>query len=555
MVVFLGWAVFIAGYFIIHKYRESIRKDLFFKTGIYRSFTALICIIVLAPIAIYYLLPDFSISLKNSTIYSVEEALLEHVLWSGDLVSYFRLVGTLIFGNMTMVGLAAATLILITWFFYILKLDVFHKERLSVSALTLVAGMASAFLALLLSDVFTFAFDVGFREEFFNDFFVYSLLKIGMIEELVKLLPVLLVYKFTKEVDEPYDLIYYAAVSALGFAFVENLVYFSSLEDDAIQDRGLIAVFSHIMFSSFAVYGYIVGRYKEGNHLVGYSVFGFVAAALLHAVYDYSIFENLGPLYLLLFIFCAQGWAVIANNAINNSKHFTYSIALQAEKQRFFLALMFGGLMVLNYMVNVLLHGKEAATFEYLMIGSMGILFGFFYLTNLHSLDLVKGYWRPIRLDTPHDTLPSSQKPEEINSHPLQFFTHNFLVAQNIVNYHVKLTAPYYNEWLYNCFAGSDGKVVDRICVTSEKEEHTNADWFLLELKQPLPVDGYHGHLVLVKLKNKMSSLIHEEFIEGHLRLIQSDFLLRGNCIPREKLKAAGFVRLSLVTLPVHINA
>ena len=47
----------------------------------------------------------------------------------------------------------------------------------------------------------------------------------GLSEEIIKIIPVLIILKTTKFINEPIDYIIYSSISALGFAFIENIQY------------------------------------------------------------------------------------------------------------------------------------------------------------------------------------------------------------------------------------------------------------------------------------------------------------------------------------------
>ncbi|MFC6996605.1 PrsW family intramembrane metalloprotease [Rufibacter roseus] len=512
-------------------------------------------ILVVVPAAIYFLLPDVSLQLTHSTHYVAEPNNLKELLWSGNFYLYFKLIIRVFLENVSTVAFIAAFLILAMWFLYIIKLDIFHKEKLSITILTLVLGMAFSFLSIFFADAATFVFDISYRNEPFYDFFVFCFARIGLIEEGVKLFPVILILAFTREIDEPYDIIYYAAASALGFAFIENLAYFSTLEDQVIQNRALLSVFGHIMFSSFAVYGYVLGKYKTGNHVAGYFVLTYLAAALAHGLFDFLTFIELLPFPYLLFFFYVLAWTIIVNNAINNSPFFSYQVVWQTEKQRYFLAIMLSAMIVLNYLIDVVQLGKHNATIEFIPSFFLGLGFAFFYVSSLMNFDLVKGYWRPIKLDYYNEPPPSDMYGSGEHS-PLLLLKMNFLAAQNIVDYHVNLKASPYNDWLLQCLFQTEGKIIDRICIRQPEDEgyEVDPDWFLVELAGAINTTDYHPHLVLVKLKNKSESLLHEEYVECQLKLLRQNYSMNGNRIDYSQCKSCGDVRLSLATLPAFVH-
>ena len=115
---------------------------------------------------------------------------------------------------------------------------------------------------------------------------LYSIFAIGVIEELVKIVPFLLVIVRFREFDEPIDGIIYASFIALGFAAVENYQYLQYLTRGEAIARGIAGPVVHIVFAS--IWGYLIGRAWLQRVRRISSVCGALAlAALLHGLYDF----------------------------------------------------------------------------------------------------------------------------------------------------------------------------------------------------------------------------------------------------------------------------
>jgi RsiW-degrading membrane proteinase PrsW (M82 family) len=119
----------------------------------------------------------------------------------------------------------------------------------------------------------------------------YSLLAIGPIEELAKLLPFLLVVLRFPEFDEPIDGIIYASFIALGYAAVENLLYLEYLTTMEAAARGFAAPVVHMLFAS--VWGFTIGcAHLQGESVALGTLKGFIIAAALHGIYDFIVLQN-----------------------------------------------------------------------------------------------------------------------------------------------------------------------------------------------------------------------------------------------------------------------
>jgi RsiW-degrading membrane proteinase PrsW (M82 family) len=119
----------------------------------------------------------------------------------------------------------------------------------------------------------------------------YSMLAIGPIEEVAKLLPFLVVVLRFHHLDEPMDGIIYASFIGLGYAAVENWQYLEFLTTLEAIARGFASPVIHILFAS------IWGHWVTQAHLAGRSVAKAVIvsttlAAVLHGIYDFIVILN-----------------------------------------------------------------------------------------------------------------------------------------------------------------------------------------------------------------------------------------------------------------------
>ena len=117
-------------------------------------------------------------------------------------------------------------------------------------------------------------------------FFFYSLGVIGLVEELFKLLPFLLVIFLFKAFDEKIDGIIYASMIALGFASFENLYYLVYMEGFELFGRAFASPLTHTIFSS--IWGYTIGiaRIKNKSILKALLI-GLPIAAFFHGIFDF----------------------------------------------------------------------------------------------------------------------------------------------------------------------------------------------------------------------------------------------------------------------------
>lgn len=115
--------------------------------------------------------------------------------------------------------------------------------------------------------------------------FTYSILAIGGIEELAKMLPFLLFVLRFKDFNEPIDGIIYASFIALGFATLENIQYLHGATGAEAWARGFAGPLVHIVFAS--IWGYYIGRAFLCRRTRTLTIMlAFICTAILHGFYD-----------------------------------------------------------------------------------------------------------------------------------------------------------------------------------------------------------------------------------------------------------------------------
>ena len=236
----------------------------------------------------------------------------------------------------------AAILIFLLYLFYFRYIDIYESEPWKYILITFFGGILFADLGLVLYD-FTFVV-VGWsmNDNFINDLF-YTVFIIGGIEELVKILPLIIILRFTKIINEPIDYIVYGGVAALGFAFSENVMYFDRLGAGIIFGRALTAVALHTSLTGIVAYGFVLRDYKNKKYAPLKLYF---IAILLHGLYDFFLINPTARSLMILAYFILFAGVNIFNNIISNSlsnsPYYKKSIHLKVRKIQF---LLVGGLL------------------------------------------------------------------------------------------------------------------------------------------------------------------------------------------------------------------
>ncbi|MBN1223508.1 MAG: PrsW family intramembrane metalloprotease [Candidatus Aminicenantes bacterium] len=117
-------------------------------------------------------------------------------------------------------------------------------------------------------------------------YLAYSVGVTGLMEELFKFFPFLVIVMNFKDFDEKIDGIIYASMIALGFASYENIRHLVFIDGLEMLGRAFASPLTHTIFSS--IWGYTVGAARLARKpIFGTSIIGIGIAAISHGVYNY----------------------------------------------------------------------------------------------------------------------------------------------------------------------------------------------------------------------------------------------------------------------------
>ena len=194
------------------------------------------------------------------------------------------------------------------WLYFYLKQDP-HPEPPPFLLIAFFLGVFSTMVALgaglgllnLIESVFDIAKPV------IQSSLWFMFLGVAFVEELAKFLMAFFLLRRNLVFDEPIDAIIYSIVIALGFAFVENIIYLVSVFNQFSGDlsqvvyfvslRFIGANFLHTLTSGLFGYFWAVGivRHKNPQKLF----WGLFLATLIHGLFNLSVVVFGMPFYVL----------------------------------------------------------------------------------------------------------------------------------------------------------------------------------------------------------------------------------------------------------------
>lgn len=126
---------------------------------------------------------------------------------------------------------------------------------------------------------------------------------VGVTEESVKLVTVVVFAFNSRYFNERLDGIVYSVFASLGFATLENIGYVFQFGVGNGIARAFLAVPGHMLFA--VTMGYYLGMYKYTKGIISskrYLIGALILPAGLHATYDYAVLGGTNPFLTLVII-------------------------------------------------------------------------------------------------------------------------------------------------------------------------------------------------------------------------------------------------------------
>ena len=450
---------------------------------------------------------------NNKANYFSQNQLQEYYFKTGKAIKYLKSVLFIGIKSMDIKSFIAALLIAIVWLIFLRKIDI-NPDNWMYTLITFFLGILFAYGTFFLSDIINHFIGFNLNGEIVNDF-SYCFLGIGLIEETMKLLPFLLMFKFADEIDEPIDYIVYLSISALGFAFAENMLYFHGYGLDIIHGRALISVVIHMFCSSIIGYGICFGfaATKMSNSLK--ILIFLLVAAFVHGFFDFWLINDkvnfLSILSVSLVFIIISVWNSFINNCLNFSlREDQEEKSLAYLKLEDYLIYSLFAIFIFEYVIVSLSYGPvvgNSSLFSSFVSGTYLIVF---ISSNLSFLILKRNHIEHIRFSQPEDT-----------------------IYDRIINQ--MLTFRKYGKSVNDIFP-CQGKIIERKIVDDKQ------NWYLVKLDNEIQeyYDVCKTH-VMIRIKDTGQYLKKgKQTIVGFL-LIKNDKILKNDNIDKSELIFIGW--------------
>jgi protease PrsW len=176
-----------------------------------------------------------------------------------------------------------------------LLLDRYEPEPLPLLVLTFLWGAGAATIFALIVNSTGQALVSGAFGSDFGELFGATI-SAPVVEETAKATALFAIYKWRRfELDGVLDGIIYAAMVGLGFAFTENVLYYSKAlaqDQDVLAGtffaRGILSPFAHPLFTAITGIGFGLAARSRSNSRGSWVLVGLLGAIILHALWNSS---------------------------------------------------------------------------------------------------------------------------------------------------------------------------------------------------------------------------------------------------------------------------
>lgn len=306
--------------------------------------------------------------------------------------------------SVTYFAAAAAILAVVMWMDYYRRIDVFEPEQYWYLIVAMIIGAASPFLSLKL---YAFFNNIGLHQngDLLHDL-IYTVLVVGLNEEFSKLLAVLLVFMMLrKQLNDAIDYFIYAGLCALGFALVENFIYFENHGLNILSARSFYSVLEHLINTTLIVYGlYRKKLFNKGKTLVN-AALAICMAVASHGLFDYFLglpnFARLNAMIsTLIYLIGINFWVQMLNNANNYSSRFNYHKIEASSRLVKRLVIWYTLTLFFTFLFNLLFEPVYAAKALLQSVLSDGLIF-LLVIIRVSRFSLIKGDYERIRPKLP----------------------------------------------------------------------------------------------------------------------------------------------------------
>jgi RsiW-degrading membrane proteinase PrsW (M82 family) len=413
------------------------------------------------------------------------------------------------FGSAGLMGYLAVFFSILVWFLFLQNLLFIHIRKWKFLILVFVLSTILTGLTYPFSDMMdSFMKFLGFY--WTSKEFNYNFIHIGVVEEIVKLIPWVIVYfSFRSKFKRPVHFMMLPIVSALGFAFAENLIYINSSDYERLFIRSTLCISVHIVCSS--VIGYLLFMSKSKRLKIHWALalsLGIFIGAIIHGAYDYFVYNHMVFANIILFVLVMHILILMMNNVINVSGIVHKNGQQVIRKNGVIFLIGISVIFLSEYLIIGIDLGSGYAKSLLYYNSAVVALFSVYLFMVFNRITLRPGVVRPFNYDYVFGQFIPSRVGQKIRDE------HN--------DRKLKLFAPKTNQ-----FVGRQMPVEATVMysITVQGQDH----WYLIEFDKNVEVSNCHPKYAVISSKDPALDLFMDK-IEVILLMIKDyDYFMANN--------------------------
>jgi RsiW-degrading membrane proteinase PrsW (M82 family) len=287
-----------------------------------------------------------------------------------------------------------ALVISVLWGYYYIRYKLFEANKYLMYLFVFGLSCIVTPFCIILYDVDQYL--LGFEQS--NVDLLYDIFCIGFNEEIIKIIPVAICLLFVKKIKDPVDYLLYATFSALGFAFMENILYFNNYYGETsysiIHTRSVLSILMHIFSSVIIWYGYALFKLNKNFLLI---IFCFLISICTHGFFDFflELPERLG-FYLISTVMVIVSFfalKVFYNNLLNQSLIYKSNIHFSASNTSLILVIGLTLILFVEFVLNAIHYGAPIA--DDILFSSLlaYLILIIIYSSNFSRIQLSRNHW------------------------------------------------------------------------------------------------------------------------------------------------------------------
>jgi len=243
---------------------------------------------------------------------------------------------------------------------FLIKIDVFETETFKDIIYVFLLGLVFSFFLCIPY--------VLIREYFFDNYgnLFVCFIAVAIPEEIIKIIPFLLVLRYRKFINEPIDFLIYSSSSALGFAFYENINYIIQYSESGniVAIRSFLPSVMHMIVSSVFAFGIFL--YLKSKK-IKFLFIGLILSSLIHAFYNTLFIAPIVLLFILVY------YSKMIQSLLNISPYYDKSKEKNINQAKNFLFLLILVILVLSFSFDLFISGfssilRDPKSYVYLLI-------------------------------------------------------------------------------------------------------------------------------------------------------------------------------------------